>query len=60
MDQMTVRIGAVWMLLNLVAAAFLGGEFIVQEIRRRFLSDDERDAETGFPHAAGTSAGPHA
>ncbi|HEX4037743.1 MAG TPA: hypothetical protein VHX37_06765 [Acidobacteriaceae bacterium] len=30
---MTLRIGAVWMLLNLVAAAFLGAEFIVQEVR---------------------------
>lgn len=53
-----MRIGAIWMLLNLVAATFLGGEFIVQEIRRRFLSRDDRDAETALPHAAGTSAGP--
>ncbi|MGA8108164.1 MAG: hypothetical protein WBD46_17980 [Acidobacteriaceae bacterium] len=30
---MTIRIGAVWMLLNLAAAAFLGAEFIVQELR---------------------------
>ena len=33
MDHMTIRIGAVWMLLNLAAAAFLGAEFIVQELR---------------------------
>jgi hypothetical protein len=30
---MTIRIGAVWMFLNLAAALFLGAEFVVQEIR---------------------------
>jgi hypothetical protein len=30
---MTVGVGAAWMFLTIVAAAFLGSEFVVQEIR---------------------------
>lgn len=58
MDPMTVGIGAVWMVLNLAAAAFLGAEFIVQEIRSRFHSRDEGEGETGVPRGARTSAAP--
>ena len=49
MDQMTIRIGALWMYLTGVAAAFLGVEFVVQEIRasiarRRELGNGQRIA----------------
>jgi hypothetical protein len=44
---MTIRIGAVWIILNLFAAAFLGADFVVHEIRirialRRRHNDDPR------------------
>ena len=32
MDHLTIRVGAIWLILTIVAAAFLGTEFIFQEI----------------------------
>jgi len=45
MDAMTLRIGAVWMFLNLAAAVFLGAEFIVQEIRGLVVRHRQRDED---------------
>jgi UPF0716 family protein affecting phage T7 exclusion len=46
MDHMTLGIGALWMLLNLIAAAFLGAEFIVQELRGLMTRRHERHARS--------------
>lgn len=43
MDHMTIRIGAVWMVVMVLAAAFLGTEFILQEIHSFF--EHRRDSE---------------
>jgi len=32
MDHFTIRLGAVWLFLTILAAAFLGTEFILHEI----------------------------
>lgn len=53
-----MRIGAVWMLVNLVAAAFLGTEFVVQEIRNRLLSRHGNDADHPVGGSARTSGPP--
>lgn len=51
MDRMTMRIGTVWMLLNLAAAGFLAPEFLVHEIRSRIEARHDRDAKsTAAPH----------
>lgn len=45
MDAMTLRIGAVWMFLNLAAAVFLGAEFIVQKIRELVVRHRQHDED---------------
>ncbi|HEX4065119.1 MAG TPA: hypothetical protein VHZ09_03775 [Acidobacteriaceae bacterium] len=42
---MTLRIGAVWMFLNLAAAVFLGAEFIVQKIRELVVRHRQHDED---------------
>lgn len=45
MDQMTIRIGALWMYLTGVAAVFLAVEFVVQEIRARIARRRESGSD---------------
>jgi hypothetical protein len=51
-----MRIGAVWMFLNLIAAVFLGAEFVVQQVRNLIA---RRHQHHGDSHVASIPSGMH-